>query len=274
MWGFVCVLFSLRSHPVTCISVTRWNLSHILGSKQSFTAKKTEAFKGVFPASFFSGSCVCAAFGQISGHHCFDCCVLPRVSIFRMRTPPVLFLIQAVTSPANCKLPNAFNRKVAKPVAAHPLCSWLPTRSYFRPDLCGFFFSPEFRGGMIRCSSLQDDDDVSLFRVSCEFYSTQKQTHLQPRCCFHVCVLIWVFQPRTGQFSITTLEQDARCVLTYRAKGDPTSARKLLSSKKYRQQILTRKETLPTSLLSVFAIVCFVWDEVLVYSSVSLNLVM
>lgn len=141
MWGFVCVLFSLRSHPVTCISVTRrWNLSHILGSKQSFTAKKTEAFKGVCPVSFFSGSCVCAAFGKISGHHCFDCCVLPRVSIFRMRTPPVLFLIQAVTSPANCKLPNAFNRKVAKPVAAHPLCSWLPTRSYFRPDLCGFFF--------------------------------------------------------------------------------------------------------------------------------------
>lgn len=78
MWGFVCVLFSLRSHPVTCISVTRWNLSHILGSKQSFTAKKTEAFKGVFPVSFFSGSSVCAAFGQISGHHCFDCCVLPR----------------------------------------------------------------------------------------------------------------------------------------------------------------------------------------------------
>lgn len=88
MWGFVCVLFSLRSHPVTCISVTRrWNLSHILGSKQSFIAKKTDAFKGVFPVSSFSGSSICAAFGKISGHHCFNCCVLPRVSIFRMRTP-------------------------------------------------------------------------------------------------------------------------------------------------------------------------------------------
>lgn len=226
MWGFVCVLFSLRSHPVTCISVTRrWNLSHILGSKQSFIAKKTDAFKGVFPVSSFSGSSICAAFGKISGHHCFDCCVLPRVSIFTMRTPPVLFLIQAVTSPANCKLPNAFNRKVAKPVAAHPLCSWLPARSYFRPDLCGFL--PEFRSGMIGCSSLQGDD-VSLFRVSCKFCSTQKQTHLQPRCCFHACILIWVFQPRTGQFSIITLEQDARCVLTYRAKGDPTPGNSFL----------------------------------------------
>lgn len=271
MWGFVCVLFSLRSHSVTCISVTRrWNLSHILGSKQSFIAKKTEAFKGVFPVSFFSGSSICVAFGKISGHHCFDCWVLPRASIFRMRTPPVLFLIQVVTSPANCNLPNAFNRKVGKPVAAHPLCSWLPGRSYFRPDLCGFF--PEFRDGMICCSSLQDD--VSLFRVRCKFCSTQKQTHLQPRCCFHACILMWVFQPRTGQFSIITLEQDAWCVLTCRAKGDPTWARKLLSSKKCRQQILTRKETLSTSLLNVFAIVCFVWDEDLMYSSVSLNFVM
>lgn len=95
MWGFVCALFSLRSHSVTCISVTRrWNLSHILGSKQSFIAKKTEAFKGGFPVSFVSGSSVCVAFGKISGHHCFDCCVFPRASIFRMRTPPVLFLIQ------------------------------------------------------------------------------------------------------------------------------------------------------------------------------------
>lgn len=66
MWGFVCVLFSLRRHSVTCISVTRrWNLSHILGSKQSFIAKKTEVFKGVFPVSFFSGSSICAAFGKI-----------------------------------------------------------------------------------------------------------------------------------------------------------------------------------------------------------------
>lgn len=66
MWGFVCVLFSLRSHSVTCISVTRrWNLSHILGSKQSFIAKKTEVFKGFFPVSFFSGSSICAAFGKI-----------------------------------------------------------------------------------------------------------------------------------------------------------------------------------------------------------------
>lgn len=141
MWGFVCVLFSLRSHSVTCISVTRrWNLSHILGSKQSFIAKKTEVFKGVFPVSFLLWLQYLCSFWKNSGHHCFDCCVLPRVSIFRMRTPPVLFLIQAVTSPANCKLPNAFNRKVAKSVAAHPLCSWLPDRSYFRLDLCGFFF--------------------------------------------------------------------------------------------------------------------------------------
>lgn len=142
MWDFVCVLFSLRSHSVTRISVTRkWNLSHILGFMQSFIAEKTEALKGVFPVSFFSGSSICAAFGKMSGHYCFDCCMLPRASIFRMSTPPVLFLIQAVTSPANCNLPNAFNRKVGTSVAAHPLCSWLPGCSYFRPDLCGFFQS-------------------------------------------------------------------------------------------------------------------------------------
>lgn len=142
MWGFVCVLFSLGSHSVTCISVTRrCNLSHILGSKQSFIAKKIEAFKGIFPVSFFSGSSICVAFGKISGYHCFDCCMLPRARICRMRTPPVLFLIQAVTSPANCNLPNAFNRKVGESVAARLLCSWLPSHSYFRPDLCGFFQS-------------------------------------------------------------------------------------------------------------------------------------
>lgn len=96
---FVFVLFSLRSHLVICISVTRrWNLSHFMGSKQSFTElrgkKKNEAFKGVFSVSFFSGSSICAAFGKISGHRCFvqgqtpDCCALPGVSIFRITPPP------------------------------------------------------------------------------------------------------------------------------------------------------------------------------------------
>ena len=93
--------------------------------------KKNEAFKGVFSVSFFSGSSICAAFGKISGHRCFvqgqtpDCCALPGVSIFRITPPPptVLSSIQAVTSPANCNLPNAFNKKVGRSVASGPLSS-------------------------------------------------------------------------------------------------------------------------------------------------------
>lgn len=205
MWSFVFVLFSLRSQLVICISVTRrWNLSHIMGFKQSFIAEKNEAFQGVFSVSFFSGFWICAAFGKISGWSRLLCpepdtwllCTSKGQHI-RNNNPPVLSMIQAVTSPANCNLPNAFNKKVGESVASHPLRSWLSCRSYFRHDLRSCFF-PESRVGMTCCSSLQGDD-VSLFRASCKFCSTQKQTYLQPRCYFHACTLIWVFQLRRGQ---------------------------------------------------------------------------
>lgn len=83
-------------------------------------------------------------FGKIGGHHFVqgqtpECCALPGLSIFRITTPMLSF-VQAVTSPANGSLPNAFNKKVGRSVASSPLSSWLPGRSFFRQNLCVCFF--------------------------------------------------------------------------------------------------------------------------------------
>lgn len=66
------------------------------------------------------------------------------------------------------------------------------------------------------------------------------------------------FIPEQGGVSMITLEQHTCSTWAYRAKRGPVWARKHLSSKKCRHQILAREEILPTSLLNVFIIVCLV----------------